>query len=172
MFKAFLSVFLIFFLASCSTPNWYKPMGLRVFRKMPKEGTPGFKLGWIHGCESGLGTQFGGSIYQSFYSWHRDPDITSSDPDINKIRVRYKKELRAINWNNKNEITKNFSDYNSIFWGAHYFCRQVVLGTMQAADMEAPLPGEERYNPGKHSVGNIWKLNGRGDVRIGSTGLW
>lgn len=43
-----------------------------VFKNIPKDGTPGYKLGWIHGCESGLGTQFGGAIYQSFYTWKRD----------------------------------------------------------------------------------------------------
>jgi hypothetical protein len=169
--KKILIFLLIFSLTNC-VHDWYKPIGYRVFRKMPKGGSPGFELGWIHGCESGLGTQFGGSIYQSFYGWHRDPDITSSEPDINKIRSRYKKELKGINWNDQSEVNKNFSDYNSIFWGAHYACRQIVLGTVQSANMNPPLPGEDRYNPGAHSIGNIWTLKGRGDTRIGSTGLW
>jgi hypothetical protein len=171
IFKKLLTIFLIFSLTNC-VPNWYKPMGYRVFRKMPKEGSPGFKLGWIHGCESGLGTQFGGSFFMSFYSWHRDPDIVAAFPDIPKIRARYKKELKGIDWNNKKEVKKNFDDYNAIFWGAHYFCRQTVLGSLQSASMNPTLPGEERYDPGAHSVGNVWKLNGRGDTRIGSTGLW
>jgi hypothetical protein len=171
MLKKILTFFFIFHLTAC-VPNWYKPLGWRVFKYMPKDGSPGMKLGWIHGCQSGLGTQFGGAFYQSFYSWSRDPDITSSKPDIAKIKLRYKKELKDINWNDKKEIEKNFADYNTIFWNSHYFCRQVVLGTLQAADMEAPLPGEERYGPGRHSIGNVWKLNGRGDTRIGSSGLW
>jgi hypothetical protein len=169
--KIISNILLVILLSSC-VPNWYKPMGYRAFSRMPKEGTPGFRLGWLHGCESGLGTQFGGGIYQSFYTWKRDPDITSSNPDITKIRTRYKEELRGINWDNLSDVQKNFSDYNTIFWGAHYFCRQFVLGTLQSATMNPTLPGDERYNPGSESIGNIWKLNGRGDTRIGSTGLW
>lgn len=138
---------------------------------MPKGGSPGFELGWTHGCESGLGTQFGGSIYQTFYTWKRDPDITSSNPDIEKIRRRYKKELEKINWNNIDEVKRNFADYNSVFWGVHLFCRHSVIGTLQAAQMEPPTPGEERYNMGAHSVGNVWKITGKGDTRIG-TGFW
>ena len=81
-------------LSSCFwVPNWYKPQGYFIFRQAPKEGSPGFKLGWIHGCESGMGTQFGGTMYMTFYTWKKDPDISSSSPDINKIRNRYKKEL-------------------------------------------------------------------------------
>lgn len=171
IFKPLLIVCSIFFLASC-VPNWYKPQGYRAFRKMPKGGSPGFELGWIHGCQSGLGTQFGGAVYQSFYTWSRDPDISSATPDIPKIRERYKEELKKVNWNDPIEVKKNFSDYNSIFWGTHYFCRQMVLGTNQSADMSPPLPGETRWNPAAHGLGNIWKLNGRGDTRIGSTGLW
>ena len=67
-----------------------------IFRHAPKEGSPGFRLGWMHGCESGLGTQFGGAIYQSFYSWKRDVDIASSNPDYKKIKNRYKKELKDV----------------------------------------------------------------------------
>ncbi len=162
-------------LASCSVPNWYKPLGYRAFSRIPKGGTPGFNLGWNQGCESGLGTQFGGGIYQAFYTWNRDVDITSSNPDINKIRNRYKKELKDVNWDNLAEVKKNFSDYNSIFWGAHYFCRQFALGGMQASGANPTLPGEARFDPASanfQSIGSVWKLNGRGDVRIGNTGLW
>jgi len=166
MMKIFSTIILIF-ITSCSVPNWYKPSGYRMFSQLPKGGTPGFNLGWYHGCESGLGTQFGGAIYEAFYAWKRDPDITSANPDIPKIRARYKKELKNVNWNNPAEVKKNFSDYNTIFWGAHYFCRQSVLGTLQSASMSAPMPGEDRYKPTAHSVTSIWRLNGRGDVRIG-----
>ena len=168
MRKIFL-IFLILGLCSCYR-NWYKPMG-KVFKDVPKGGTPGFRLGWIHGCESGLGTQFGGAIYQSFYTWSRDPDIASSKPDIEKIRKRYKKELKGVNWNNPAEVKKNFSDYNIIFWGGHAYCRQMVVGILIASDMKPPLPDEERYDPMAHSLGSIWKMTGRGDTRIG-TGLW
>ena len=142
-----------------------------IFKNIPKEGSPGFRLGWIHGCESGLGTQFGGAIYQSFYTWKRDPDIASSNPDYNKIRKRYKKELKDINWNNVAEIKKNLNDYNTVFWMGHYFCRQTILGTLQTADMAPPVADEERYDPMAHSLGNIFKMTGKGDTRIG-TGLW
>ena len=168
IFKNLSKIILITAITAC-TPHWYKPMGYRAFSRMPKGGSPGFRLGWLHGCESGLGTQFGGAIYQSFYSWHRDIDITSSNPDVNKIRVRYRSELKGIDWNNQKEVNSNFSDYNTIFWGAHYFCRQFVLGTVQSAALTAPLPGETRYDPGVHSIGNVWKINGRGDTRIGAT---
>jgi hypothetical protein len=166
-----LIIFLVFSLTSC-VANWYKPLGYRTFRQMPKGGTPGFELGWIHGCQSGLGTQFGGSIYMSFYSWSKDPDIASSNPNINLIRKRYKKELKKVNWDDPEDIKKNFNDYNEIFWRAHIFCRHVVLGTLQQAGMTPPLVGEDRYDPGAHSVGNVWKLNGKGDTRIGAGGNW
>lgn len=173
MLKKFITILLILFSTSC-VKNWYKPYGYRIFSKMPSGGTPGFNLGWIHGCESGLGTQFSPGIYMSFYGWSKDPDIASSNPDVNKIRQRYKKELKNINWNSEADIKKNFSDYNTIFWGAHAFCRHSMLQTAQMADMTPPLPGETRYDPAKHSIGNVWKLNARGDSRIGSgaTSLW
>jgi hypothetical protein len=167
--KIYFSIILIFTLTSCY-PNWYKPMG-HLFRQMPKGGTPGFELGWIHGCESGLGSQFGGAIYMNFYSWKRDPDLIVSNPDYQKIRKKYRKELRKVNWNNTQEVKRNLSDYTSIFWGAHTFCHHAVLGILQSADMTPTLPGEERYNPGAHSIGNIWKMTGKGDTRIG-TGFW
>ncbi len=139
---------------------------------MPKNGSPGFKLGWIHGCESGLGSQFGGAIGMSFYTWHKDPDIASSNPNIPEIKKRYPEELKDINWDDLSDIKKNFSDYNTIFWGAHSFCRHSRHGLLQTAGMTAPLPGETRYDPMAHSVGNIWKIDGKGDTRIGSKGLW
>lgn len=166
-----LIIILVLFLGSC-TPNWYKPMGYRAFRHMPKGGSPGFELGWIHGCQSGLGSQFGGAVYMSFYTWSRDPDITSVNPNIPKIRERYKKELRKVNWDDITEVKKNFSDYNTIFWSAHIFCRHTVLGTLQSADMSPPLPSQTRYNPSAHSVGSIWKINGKGDTRIYKGGNW
>lgn len=171
VFKKLLIFTLLIALATC-TPNWYKPIGYRLFRQMPKGGSPGFNLGWVHGCESGLGTQFGGAIYMNFYTWQRDSDIVSSAPDIDKIRKRYKKELKDVNWNDSNDIKRNFRDYNKIFWSAHAFCRHSVVGTLQAASMDPPLAGEVRYNPAAHHLGSIWKLDGKGDVRIGSKGLW
>lgn len=143
-----------------------------LFSQMPKGGTPGFRLGWIHGCESGLGSQFAGAFYMTFYTWNRDVDIASVDPNINRIRTRYKKELRGINWDNAAEVRKNFSDYNTIFWGAHAFCRHAALGILQTADMNPPIPGDERYNMMGHSVGNVFKLTKR-DARLGNSGsMW
>jgi hypothetical protein len=168
-FKIILCFLISLALSSCSK-YWYKPMGW-VFNHVPKEGSPGFKLGWLHGCESGLGTQFGGAIYQSFYTWKRDPEIASANPDYNLIRKRYQKELKKVNWRDIQDIKKNFSDYNTIFWGAHSFCRQVIIGTLQTADMAPPVADEERFNPMAHSLGNIFKMTGKGDTRIG-TGLW
>lgn len=173
MFKLlnfFLPVIILITFTSCSVPNWYKPRGYLLFSMMPKGGSPGYNLGWIHGCESAGGTQFGGSIYQSYYTWRRDPDITSSRPNIEVIKARYKKELKAVNWNDPKDVERNLSDYNLVFWDAHYFCRQTILGTLNTADMNPPLPGQARYDPGAHSIGNIYKINAKGDPRLGSTG--
>lgn len=169
--RVFFSILLILTLNSC-VKNWYKPMGYTLFKQRPEGGTPGFNLGWDHGCESGLGSQFAGAFYMSFYTWVRDPDITSSNPDVQKIRARYKKELKDVNWNNPAEVKKNFSDYNTIFWGAHSWCRHAALGILQTAGMNPTLPGATRFNPGDHNLGSVWKLNGKGDTRIGSTGFW
>ena len=147
-------------------------MGYVLFRQLPKGGSPGFNLGWNHGCESGLGSQFAGALYMSFYTWKRDVDIAMSNPDIAKIRARYKKELKDINWDNIDDVKKNFNDYNTIFWGAHAFCRHSALGILQTADMTPSIPGDERFIVGKHNIGNMWKINGKGDSRIGSTGMW
>ena len=111
-----------------------------MFKKIPKNVSPGLRLGWIHGCESGLGTNFGGGIYMYFYTWSRDVDITSSNPDIDKIRRRYKKELRDVNWNNPSDVAKNFGDYNGIFWNAYGFCKASVLGILQTAGLTPKLP--------------------------------
>jgi hypothetical protein len=170
--KIFLTL-IILSLVSCSR-YWYKPYG-KLFNQMPKGGTPGFELGWLHGCESGLGSQFGGAVYMTFYTWKKDPNIASSNrsPEIlEKIRQNYKDEkIAKINWGNPAEVDKNFSDYNTIFWGAHTFCRHSILGNIQMAGMGGaaggpPVPGEERYDPAKHSLGNIYKIDGKGDARL------
>ncbi len=169
----YLTILSVIFLASCSTKHWWKPRGELLFSMMPEGGTPGFELGWKHGCESGAGTQFGGGIYKTFYTWRRDPDITSTKPDIEKIREKYgDNELKDINWSDPDEVKKNFADYNIVFWDAHFVCRQVVIGTLQMAKMDPPLPGAVRYDPTAHHVGSVWRLNGKGDARIGSTGYW
>ncbi len=143
-----------------------------VFKKLPKGGSPGFTLGWIHGCQSGLGTNFGGGIYMYFYTWSRDPDITSSNPDIERIKRRYKKELAKIDWNNSSDIAKNFSDYNTIFWNAYGFCKATALGTLQAAEFRPKTPGQDRFVLGEETIGGVWKLNGKGDARIAKGGAW
>lgn len=173
LFRKLFTLIIILFLSSCSLPaNWWKPDGYVLFRQMPKGGSPGYNLGWIHGCQSGLGSQFATAIYHTFYTWSRDPDITSVNPDIAKIKARYKKELKDVNWNNPAEVRKNFSDYNTIFWGAHAFCRHSALGILQAAAMTPKLPGEDRHTWDEHSLGNIYKINGKGDTRYGAGGLW
>jgi hypothetical protein len=164
---------ILFFITSCSVPNWWKPRGYLLFSMMPKGGTPGHDLGWIHGCQSGAGTQFGGEIYMSFYTWSRDTDMTVSNPDIAKIRNKYgNKELKNVNWNDPEDVKRNISDYNEVFWSAHFVCRQTILGSIQMGGINPPLPGETRYDPAAHHLGSIYKLNGKGDARIGSTGYW
>jgi hypothetical protein len=181
MMKLLLQIFLLCFLSNC-TPNWYKPLGYHVFSQMPKGGTPGFNLGWTHGCESGMGSQFGGALYMTFYTWKKDPDIASSNPDLARIRGRYSKELGDIDWNNLAMVKKNLSDYNAIFWAAHAFCRHSALGALQNAGMTPPLEGETRYDPGAHSIGKVWSIGGssgaaitgtlKGDTRWAAGGMW
>ncbi len=170
--KKIFSILILILISSCS-PYWYKPHG-QVFKLMPKGGTPGFNLGWRHGCESGLGTQFGGAFYMTFYTWSRDPEIAKANPtpeDIEIIRKRYKKELKDVNWNDPEDVTKNLRHYNMIFWPGHAFCRQSILGTLQNAAMNPPIPGDDRIDFGKGAIGNIYKIDGRGDARWGN-GYW
>ncbi|MFT5702787.1 MAG: hypothetical protein ACI9TO_000138 [Rickettsiales bacterium] len=168
MIKKIFIISLIIFTASCGR-FWYKPYG-KIFDLMPKGGSPGFELGWAHGCESGLGTQFGGAVYQSFYAWKKDPEISKAvqtPEDIAIIRGRYVNEKIAhINWNNPNEVGKNFSDYKTVFWQAHIFCRHSVLGQLQMSDMVPPVAGDVRYDPGASGIGNIYKIDGKGDARL------
>jgi len=166
-----------FLAASCSYANWYKPHGY-TFKQVPKDGTPGLKLGWKHGCESGFSTQFGGTFYMTFYGWKRDPELLTKNPDINKLKVKYQKEL-PINWDNPQEVKKNLSDYRKIFWNTHNFCRHSALGThhnsgtlAQDGKWEPPLAGQMRYAPmdlGKsksHTIGNVWSFQGRGNSHL------
>jgi len=165
-------IFAAISIASCSTnPNWWKPNGY-LFTMMPKGGSPGYNLGWRHGCQSGLGTQFAGAIGMTFYTWSRDVDIVSSKPNIEAVKDRYKKELKDINWNDPKDIKQNFSDYNLVFFDAYNFCRQTALGTLRATVGAPPVPGETRYDPGSANIGDIWKVGGAYDSRIGSTGYW
>lgn len=171
MMKKILSILLIIYLSSCYK-NWYKPMGY-VFKNMPKGGTPGFELGWTHGCQSGLGSQYAGGFFMTFYTWSRDPDITSATPDIEKIRKRYEKELKNVHWDDPNDVKKNFSDYNRIFWTGHSHCRHSALSIQQTAGANPDLPSKDpRWDPNKSGIGSVWKLDGKGDTRIGSKGLW
>lgn len=166
-------IILLLTLTSGCGPYWYKPHG-SVFKNLPKGGDPGFNLGWTHGCQSGLGTQFGGAIYMSFYTWHRDVDIVKANPtpeDIDRVRRRYPKELAGINWNDPADIKKNFAHYNQIFWGGHVFCRQSILGELQNAGMNPPIPGDDRFTFSNGAIGNIYKIDGRGDARWGN-GYW
>ncbi len=166
--KIIISTLLILFLASCGK-HWYKPRGYLLFSMKPKGGSPGYSLGWDHGCESGAGTQFGGGFFVSFYRWKKDPDIASSRPNIERIRRKYgDKELKDVNWNDPEDIKRNFADYNLVFWDAHFLCRQVTLGTLQMADMTPNLPGETRYNPESHYIGQVYSITSKGDPRLGS----
>ena len=38
--------------------------------------------------------------------------------------------------------------------------------------MAPKLPGEDRHTWDEHSLGNIWKINGKGDTRYAVGGLW
>ncbi|MDA0901883.1 MAG: hypothetical protein O3B09_00535 [Proteobacteria bacterium] len=154
--------------------NWYKPHGYS-FKHAPKTGSPGFKLGFKHGCESGFANNFGGTFYMTFYSWSKDRDLVIENPDIEKLRKRYEKEM-PINWDDPEEVKKNVNDYKKVFWQAHRFCRHSVLGTHHASgtmeqggSWEPTLPGQERYSPGgpkAHTIGNVWSFRGRGNSNL------
>ena len=152
-------------------PYWYKPYG-RIFSHAPKDGNPGYRTGWIHGCESGLATQFGSAFMMSFYQWKKDPNLAIDKPDMNLVYQTYKDKW-DINWNNEEEIKENIKHYRKVFWFAHAFCRHSIIGTYQtAADaynataMNPPLPGEQRFVPGKHNLGNIYSIYGRGNSQL------
>jgi hypothetical protein len=166
--KKILIILSLLLLSSCGDGHyWYRPYG-RLFNYMPKGGTPGFELGWRHGCESGLGSQFGGAIYMTFYTWHKDVDIMTSvkTPEIiDRIRKRYPKELGSIDWNNPAEVNKNFSDYSTVFWNSHIFCRHAIVGQLQMSGMAPPNPGEDRFVPGADNLNSIYKIDGKGDAR-------
>ncbi len=176
MKKILFLILISFIFSSCSVKNWYKPRGYLLFSMRPKGGSPGYSLGWDHGCESGAGTQFGGAFFKTFYTWKKDPDIALSRPDVEKIRRRYPKELKDINWNDPEDVKRNFKDYNLVFWDAHFLCRQVVLGTLQMGGLEPNLPGDARYKPEAHHIGNVYSITDKGDARLGAKagtgGLW
>ena len=74
------------------------------------------------------------------------------------------------------DIKRNLKDYNLVFWDAHFLCRQVVLGTLQMGGMTPNLPGDARYKPEAHHLGNIYSITDKGDARLGAKagtgGLW
>jgi hypothetical protein len=153
----------LFLCGGCSK-YWYKPYG-KVFNLGPKKGSPGFKLGWEHGCISGLGSQYGGAIYMTFYTWTKDVQIAKSaqtPQDIEDIRNRYPDELKDVNWNNPGEVLKNFQDYKTVFWSAHSYCHGMIPGNLQNAAMTPPITGQTRFVPGGDNLNSIYKIDGRG----------
>jgi hypothetical protein len=160
-----INLLIIIFLLTLSAcgPYWYKPYG-RIFKDMPQGGTPGFQLGWKHGCESGMATQFGGAFYQSFYTWKKDPDIMSSNPNITAIKERYQQGL-PINWNNPAEVGKNFSDYKKVHPAAYAYCKHTVLGMLQSANLDPSLAGGDRWDPSTSNLENIYLIDVKGDMR-------
>lgn len=171
MLKISRLIILLFFLISSCNRYWYKPYS-KIFNHKP-DGSPGLELGWMHGCESGLGTQFGGAIMMTFYSWKKDETIAAysgesinpNNPDIIAVREKYGRDL-DINWNDPREIAKNFREYNLIFWRAHIFCRHAILGTLSNSDMTPPLPSEKRYDIGAHSPMDVWKIDQKSSFRL------
>jgi len=159
----------LLFITACG-PYWYKPYG-KIFKQAPKDGTVGYRMGWIHGCESGLATQFGSAFMMTFYKWKKDPDLSITKPDLNLVRKKYQNKWN-INWNDESEIKKNIRHYQKIFWIGHIFCRHSIVGTYQLAksahggNFDPPLPGEQRYNPSSHSLGNIYSFHGRGNANL------
>lgn len=166
--KKILVLILTLFLLTACGPYWYKPYG-KIFTQVPKDGDPGYRTGWMDGCESGLATQFGSGIMMTFYKWKKDPDLSVANPDLYLIRQKYGNKW-DINWNDEEEIKANIRHYKSVFWISHLFCRHAIIGTYQTSkdaygkSMDPTLPGQQRYVPGAHSLGNIWSFQGRGSM--------
>ena len=157
---------LILSLTSCG-PYWYKPMG-KIFKQAPKApeyGSYCYRLGWIHGCESGLATNFGGVFYMTFYDWKRDSDLLATNVDRELLKERYEEEL-PIDWNNSDIVEKNMYDYNTIFWRAHLYCRHSALGSLKMVGFDPSLPGKgDRFMLGNHSASDLYRLDSFGDTR-------
>ena len=103
----------------------------------------------------------------AFYSWHKDPDIASSNPNLDKIKNRYKDELKNVNWNNFAEVSSNLRDYNSVFGLSYNYCRHSALGMLQTAGMSPTLASDNpRFDPGLHNLGSLYKIDGKGDSRF------
>tara|TARA_Y100000389_G_scaffold38523_1_gene32893 strand:+ start:786 stop:1301 length:516 start_codon:yes stop_codon:yes gene_type:complete len=164
--KKIILIFTLILLSSCG-PYWYKPMG-KIFKqapKAPKEASYGFRLGWIHGCESGLATNFAGVFFMTFYEWKKDHDLLAQPLDKVKLSKRYRKEL-PIDWNNDREVNKNITDYNTIFWRVHQYCRHYALGSLRMVGFNPSLPGKgNRFMLGDHSIKDLYRLDGFGDTR-------
>lgn len=166
IFRKIIILTILLLTISCNK-YWYKPLG-KLFDQAPKapeEASYGFRLGWIHGCESGLATNFAGVFYMTFYKWKRDPDLAKGSLDRVKLSRKYKKEI-PIDWNNDREVEKNIYDYNTIFWRAHQYCRHYALGSLRMSGMEPDLPGRERVSLGSHDVTDLYRLDGFGDTRF------
>jgi hypothetical protein len=169
MKKLLIAMLTLLSISACGK-YWYKPYG-KIFNHGPKDGTPGYRTGWEHGCESGLATQFGSAFFMAFYSWKRDENLTISKPDMDLVKETYEKEW-DIDWNDLEEVKTNIRHYNKVFWLGHIFCRHSIVGTYQMAgsahgkSMDPPLPGEQRYVPGAHSLGNIYSFHGRGNSHL------
>ena len=158
-----LKLSLIIITTSCND-SWYKP-GAHLLDNGPKTGSPGFLLGWRHGCESGISGSFTGNMFMYFWDYKRDPELMRKDLNTELLKEKYAKEL-PINWNDSEEVKKMISDYKQPFWSAHAYCRHYGIQTLQMSDMAPANPKEARYVLGSHNVGSIWRLDARGDNRL------
>ena len=100
-----LIIILLFFITSCNK-YWYKPASY-VLNNGPKKGSPGYLLGWNHGCQSGMATNFGGPLFLWLWDYKKDADLVRHDRDLEKLRVKYEKEL-PINWDDPEEVAKKY----------------------------------------------------------------
>lgn len=63
--KIFMMVLLMANLQSCSTPVYDLPY------KVQEDAPPMWKLGWEHGCKTGL-SAYGNDVYKTFYNYTQD----------------------------------------------------------------------------------------------------
>lgn len=77
------SLLILFSVVGCkAVPEEMKPMGW-VFKQIPEDAPPIFKIAWKHGCSSGL-SGMTNSLYRSNYEFIQDPELRK-DPEYYKV---------------------------------------------------------------------------------------
>jgi hypothetical protein len=113
--KIALITIIIITLSSCTLTkeNIFAP-NKRVFKAMPQDAHPDFKMGWMHGCETGLATGFTNDFYKMFYGFNKNVEMVRSEN----------------------------AQYSRGWYTAMRYCRHFGVGTLKEAGMAPSLPGK------------------------------